>query len=131
MAIVEKVSAEVRLNLPDVKKAGSPYSTRTAPTDHISLKEWEDFAFNVRMRGGSDDTDIFFEHKSCYNGYSHEDRLSAFKVNATATMDGFPVLPPVEEKVKAGLNKVIKPEVAAAISFFFVLLCVFVGKLIF
>lgn len=105
MSVVEKVDAEIRLEFGTFKKNDYGIS-RTLPNEFTTVKALEDYLFNLRCRGASDDSRVKFEHKKFWDGSHHKDRLTAFVVKSSATMDGFGLLPaekPVAKKVDVRL----------------------------
>lgn len=103
MTIVERVDAEVRLEIPKYKKKDPNYSSYVShemPVEAIDLKILEDYLFNLRCRGAADDSKIKFEiDRMVWNGTKHEAKVVALTSKASATMDGFSMLPaPVEKK---------------------------------
>lgn len=103
MGIVEKVDAEIRYDMPRIPRrrheSGDP-----KPADNLSLKELEDFCFSIRTRGGNDETKVYPNMEKIYDGYDFGKYFVGFKVQASATMDGYPALPPAKvDPPKSGL----------------------------
>lgn len=87
--IVEKVSAQVVYEFPTDKN-----DHRKRPVSVLTIKQFEEFLFNARMRGAEDNTTCDVLSKPYWDGYSHTNQPYALSINVNATMDGMPVITP-------------------------------------
>jgi hypothetical protein len=89
--LVEKVSAQVVYEFPLVTAPKSSLGHKI-PVSSLTIKEFEDFLFNARMRGATDETPCTINSKRFWDGYKHEDMPHALAVGVNAYMDGMPLM---------------------------------------
>lgn len=121
MGIVEKVDAEIRYDLPRIPR-GKFESGDPKPADSLELKELEDFCLSIRTRGGNDETKVYPNMEKIYDGYDFGKYFVGFKVQASATMDGYPALPPAKVEPKKVLVITPSNTLAVAASLFNIVL---------